>query len=236
MLQKRLLSLITPVLAVFNDQSDQSLSKIETKKLPSKFVVRTAIKLGKSKLNREMPYIVTPEKASKMGENLGKEILSSYPKIKKKIDQLENPNSYEDYFNSLPNTICNFFQALIMVLQQQKQKVVNKKRHQHVSTYTYARLESIKKQTSKPGNIVQESTIQQNTLAPLSETNRSKQIRRTTTKAEKAILAQLIDYEENLPETAVTKVFWELQHVSLDWTTERIKLYWRNNRRRMLQE
>ncbi|CAG8624904.1 3434_t:CDS:1, partial [Racocetra fulgida] len=94
-----------------------------------------------------------------------------------------------------------------------------------VSIHTYTQLENVKKQKSKSGNVVQESTIQQNTLALLSEISLPKQTRRITTEAEKTILAQLFDYEENLPETAVTKVFWELQPVSLDWTTERIKMY-----------
>ncbi|CAG8560499.1 1935_t:CDS:2, partial [Gigaspora rosea] len=83
---------------------------------------------------KEIPHIVTPEKALKMSKKLEKEILSSHSKIKKNIDQLENPSSYENYFNSLPNTICNFFQALITVLQQRKQKVANKKRHQPSTT------------------------------------------------------------------------------------------------------
>ncbi|CAG8597081.1 598_t:CDS:2, partial [Cetraspora pellucida] len=75
-----------------------------------------------------------------------------------------------------------------------------------------------------------ELIVQQGTSALPSEISLPKQTRRTTTEAEKGILAQLLDHEENLPEAAVIKVFWELQPISSDWTSERIKLYWRNNR------
>ncbi|CAG8590705.1 16645_t:CDS:2 [Gigaspora rosea] len=66
-----------------------------------------------------------------MGEKIGKEILDSRSEIKNNKNQLENPSSYEDYFEALPTIIRSFFQALLTVLQQHKEKVINNKRHQH---------------------------------------------------------------------------------------------------------
>ncbi|CAG8724995.1 550_t:CDS:1, partial [Funneliformis mosseae] len=93
----------------------------------------TALRMGKvesNKLKKERSHIVTLEKASMIEEKLGREVLFSRSEIQQNISQLENPSSYKSYFNALPKIICGFFQALITVLQQQKQNVVNKKRLQ----------------------------------------------------------------------------------------------------------
>ncbi|CAG8724626.1 2391_t:CDS:2, partial [Gigaspora rosea] len=66
-----------------------------------------------------------------MGERLGKEVLYSRSEIKKNISQLEDPSSYDNYINALPNIICSFFKALLTVLQQYKLTIVNNKRRQH---------------------------------------------------------------------------------------------------------
>ncbi|CAG8690843.1 4754_t:CDS:2, partial [Ambispora gerdemannii] len=116
-LQEGLLALITPTLTILN-KANQNSPKIETTNLPSKLIVRIVLKMGKDEAMKERTFVVTSEKASKMGEKLGREVLSSYSEIQKNISQLENPDSYENYFNALPNTICSFFQVLIIVLQQ----------------------------------------------------------------------------------------------------------------------
>ncbi|CAG8711815.1 12914_t:CDS:2, partial [Funneliformis mosseae] len=205
-LQERLLSLITPTLAVFNNETmEENLSEMEAEKLPSKLLVRTALRMGKvesNKLKKERSHIVTLEKASMIGEKLEREVLFSRSEIQQNISQLENLNSYESYFNALPKIICSFFQTLITVLQQQKQNVVNKKRLQrglpsksfntNISHYTYTQLESIKKQKSRQVDdpthlsIIQQSTssASQQVLLP-SEINHPRKIRRTTTNAEK---------------------------------------------------
>ena len=108
------------------------MSEIEIAKSPSKLAVITAMKIKKIELNRltkKRPHI-TLIKASTMGEKLGKEILYSRPEVKENMSQLENPSSYEDYFDALPNIIRTFFQALLTVLQQHKLKTVNNKRRQ----------------------------------------------------------------------------------------------------------
>jgi len=106
---------------------------MEVVKLSSKLLIRTILKIGKvesNKSTKEKSHIITLEKASIMREELEKEVLFSRSEIQQNINQLENLNSYENYFDALPKTICNFFQAFITVLQQQKQNVVNKKRLQ----------------------------------------------------------------------------------------------------------
>ncbi|CAG8448702.1 1590_t:CDS:2 [Scutellospora calospora] len=75
-------------------------------------------------------FHITQEKALTMGKRLGNEILYLRSKIKKNVSQLENPSSYDDYINALPNIIFSFFKALLTVLQQYKLTVVNNKRRQ----------------------------------------------------------------------------------------------------------
>ncbi|KAF0357359.1 hypothetical protein F8M41_014657 [Gigaspora margarita] len=92
------------------------------------------MKLRKVELNRltkEEKSSIALKKALVMGKKLGKEILNSCFEIKNNKNQLENPSSYKDYFEALPTIIRSFFQALLTVLQQHKQKVVNNKRHQY---------------------------------------------------------------------------------------------------------
>ncbi|CAG8699080.1 8173_t:CDS:1, partial [Ambispora gerdemannii] len=88
-LQERLLSLITPTLDIFNNKTmDKNSSKIETVKLPSKLLVRTALRMGKVESNsliKERSQVVTTEKTSMMGEKLGRGILSSYSEIQQNI-------------------------------------------------------------------------------------------------------------------------------------------------------
>ncbi|CAG8670252.1 15695_t:CDS:1, partial [Funneliformis mosseae] len=88
---------------------------MEVTKFPSKLFVRTAMRIEKVKLNRltERLYMITSKKVLMMGEKLEREILSLCSEIQQNISQLENPSSYENYFEALPKIICDFFQALI---------------------------------------------------------------------------------------------------------------------------
>ncbi|CAG8713301.1 9768_t:CDS:1, partial [Scutellospora calospora] len=56
------------------------------------------------------------------------------------------------------------------------------------------------------------------------------QKRRKTTEAEKRILAPLLEMEKSLPISMLMRAFDELNAVSSDWSVDRIRLYWRNNR------
>ncbi|CAG8570807.1 16200_t:CDS:2 [Funneliformis caledonium] len=73
-LQERLLSLITPTLAIFiNKTMKENLSEIEAVKLLSKLFIRIALRIGKvesNKLKKERSHIVTLEEASMMEEKL----------------------------------------------------------------------------------------------------------------------------------------------------------------------
>ncbi len=92
---------------------------MEVVKLSSKLLIRTILKIGKvesNKSTKEKSHIITLEKASIMREELEKEVLFSRSEIQQNINQLENLNSYENYFDALPKTICNFFQAFITIL------------------------------------------------------------------------------------------------------------------------
>ncbi|CAG8740819.1 12098_t:CDS:2, partial [Gigaspora rosea] len=101
-----------------------------------------------------------------------------------------------------------FEKVLAQDVYKTESRVASGCRSQDVNTYTYAQLESAKKQrTNQVSNLVQESTIQQNASTSLSETSLQKQTHHITSEPEKAILAQLFDNEENLSETIVTKVF-----------------------------
>jgi len=63
----------------------------------------------------------------------------------------------------------------------------------------------------------------------LSDTSHPKKKHHTTTDAEKNILIQLFEFEEKIPEIAISKVLSELQTISSDWTVERVNQYVRNN-------
>ncbi|CAG8459700.1 3347_t:CDS:2 [Funneliformis caledonium] len=197
---------------------EKNLSEMEVAKLLNKLLVRTILKIRKvesNKSTKEKSHIITLEKTSIIGKELEKVVLFSRSEIQQNINQLENLNSYKNYFDILPKTICNFFQAFITVLQQLKQNVVNKKRLQH--------------------NPIHPSIVQQNTSSSSQQTSLSfdishpKKLHHTTTNTKKAILDQLFEFEEKLPETAISKVLSELQTIFLDWIAERIKQYLRNN-------
>jgi len=126
--QENLLSQL--ISAIKNNQSKDSSSKAETMALPSKLLVRTIFKLRNSNRKAKLSKKMTPEDASKLGEELAKEVLSSYSEIQENIDQLENPKCHESYFGSLPHTIRDFFKALITTLQKRKLSIVNRKRSQ----------------------------------------------------------------------------------------------------------
>ncbi|CAG8560531.1 11092_t:CDS:2, partial [Scutellospora calospora] len=107
-LQQRLLSKIFS--SIINNTMTNLLEIL------SKLVVEIAIRIKNIKLNNltKEKLCITPVKASIMGERLGREVLRSYSEIKDNIDHLENPSSYENYFDALPNVICCFFQELLM--------------------------------------------------------------------------------------------------------------------------
>jgi hypothetical protein len=169
--------------------------------------------------------------------------------VTKLSSAFEHPNPAAHYlFESTPeiseNGIKNilsfyesgkscFQQILAQDVYKTEPRVAVGRRIQNISYYTYAKLESAEKH--KP---VEAPTVQQNTpptSPPASEPIRQIQSRRITTGEEKMILAQLFEFEENLPESAILKVLSELQTVSLDWTVERVKQYWRNNWRNKVQ-
>ncbi|CAG8740791.1 12010_t:CDS:1, partial [Funneliformis mosseae] len=106
---------------IFNNETiEENLLEIEAVKLLSKLLVRTALRMKKvesNKLKKERSHIVTLEEATMMEEKLGREVLFSRSEIQQNIGQLENPSSYESYFDVLPKIICDFFQAFIIVLQ-----------------------------------------------------------------------------------------------------------------------
>ncbi|CAG8668301.1 11226_t:CDS:1, partial [Cetraspora pellucida] len=82
-----------------------------------------------------------------------------------------------------------------------------------INAYTYAKLESIKKQqkSTQISNSaqVQESTSSHQTSLS-SKINRSRQTYRTITEAKKNILLQLFKVRERMPDAIISKVTLEL--------------------------
>ncbi|CAG8500985.1 3602_t:CDS:2 [Scutellospora calospora] len=125
-LQERLLSQIFLVLNIINDEtinknSRSDASKSNTSKLD-------ALTSDASLLTIEKPYL-TLKKASVMGEKVGKEILYSRPEIKNNLNQLENPSSYNNYFEALPIIIRSFFQALLIQTMMLKIKAAQSEKN-----------------------------------------------------------------------------------------------------------
>ena len=85
---------------------------MEVEKLLSKLFIRIVLKIEKvesNKLTNERFHIIILEKALIIGEELKKAILFLYSEIQQNINQLENLNLYENYFDILSKTICSFF-------------------------------------------------------------------------------------------------------------------------------
>ncbi|CAG8453510.1 10786_t:CDS:1 [Racocetra fulgida] len=103
----------------------------------------------------------------------------------------------------------------------------------NINSYSYAKLDIIKKQKNKNKGKnsmrIQEDVSTSHQMPLPSEANLPKQTRHTTTDAEKQILAKLFQAEEGMPETIIPIIVTELQTVSLDWTKERVKQYYKNN-------
>ncbi|CAG8667987.1 7831_t:CDS:1, partial [Paraglomus occultum] len=124
-LQENLLLLLKPALAALNkDNQTKEVDNTSKAIWPSKLLVRTAFKLGKVNFT----YTVTPETPSIIGKALGKEIASSYSKIRENQKQLEEPSSYKAYCDALPGPLCNFFQAFLTELQKRKLTSINRMR------------------------------------------------------------------------------------------------------------
>ena len=119
----------------------------------------------------------------------------------------------------------------------------------NVNCYSYAVLEKIKKNESKDVNQELSQSIEHvTTLTPQSTKNlpsessslmqifdetEQKKIYRKTTESEKVILQQLFESsEEKLSDTVIQKVLSDLQAISSDWSKDRIKQYWRNNKKK----
>ncbi|CAG8738329.1 23232_t:CDS:10 [Cetraspora pellucida] len=260
----------TLALIVFNDKSNQSLLEIETTKLSSKLSVKTAIKLGKGKINKEKLHI-TPEKASKISYDLINQSLFGESSTTNDLLVI-----YEDILNTLLETHINEFDiedlrseitkhvptiiSKIKAAQSKKNRlsmllteyidniVTSQSDHaiksrkdslwslvikllfafNYLNQATHYLFEDAPEiilaqdvyktepqvasgyHARNVSNVSQELIVQQGTSALLSEISLPKQICHTTTEAKKSILAQLLDYKENLPKATVTKVFWKL--------------------------
>ncbi|CAG8641468.1 7049_t:CDS:2, partial [Scutellospora calospora] len=84
-LKGKLLLLLIPTLQVLNNdiKDSKSLLKIEAS-LPSSFLVKIALKIVKTDLNKltGKDYKFTSKKVTAIGEKIGKKILLSYSEIK----------------------------------------------------------------------------------------------------------------------------------------------------------
>ncbi len=75
----------------------------------------------------------TSKISGEIGEAFGMAIWKSRKEIYNKKQRLENPNSLENYRNSFPTFLLNFFDKLIITLEKRKHEILNKKRRQRNS-------------------------------------------------------------------------------------------------------
>ena len=72
----------------------------------------------------------TVKKSEEMGISFGNAILKSKKEIYNKKQELENPDSLENYRNSFPTFLLKFFDEFIIILEKRKHEILNKKRKQ----------------------------------------------------------------------------------------------------------
>jgi hypothetical protein len=142
-LQKRLISIL--VAEIINHKNDRTadIDSSPDTEWPSTLLVRAALKLGEVDISHDK----ITEKASIMGKDLGRKILSLHSGLEKNRKQLEDPSTCEEYSNALPSMLCEFFQALITTLQERKQAIINKKRKQRGQSETSINTDQIKRTT-----------------------------------------------------------------------------------------
>ena len=75
----------------------------------------------------------TSKISGEIGKVFGIAIWKSRKEIYNKKQRLENPNSLENYRNSFPTFLLNFFDKLIITLEKRKHEILNKKRRQRNS-------------------------------------------------------------------------------------------------------
>ncbi|CAG8625145.1 16863_t:CDS:2, partial [Cetraspora pellucida] len=257
-LQERLLSLVTSALTIFNNElmsKNLTSTEKEPEKLPSKLLVLMALKM---------------RKASIVGENLGKNILSLYSEIQKNISQLEKPSFYEDYFNALPKTISR----VISYTKRHENRLENFRMHhanprenliKKLNIWNLSAINNIdfKASTFLQVNIFDILTMMLKIKADQSENNRLSTLlaeytddvvasqsdkedkeKKTNNQVDSLPLASIIQESisstlqqtplpfetDQLSEATISNVLLQLNAVSSDWTNERVKIFWRNNR------
>ncbi|RGB30914.1 hypothetical protein C1646_764734 [Rhizophagus diaphanus] len=100
--------------------------------LPSLFLIKTTLCLGKVDINKIMNknYNITSETSKIFGEALGNITWKSQNEIHEKKYEFEKPNSLKHYQQSFPSILTNIFNEFIIFLERKKHEVVNKKRRQ----------------------------------------------------------------------------------------------------------
>ncbi|RIA79894.1 hypothetical protein C1645_839690 [Glomus cerebriforme] len=135
--KRQLLIKLYPILSIFNTNANTSTSTSQTaqieleENLLSLFLIKTALYLEKvdlKTLDKSNDFTSKTSKAT--GEMLGNIIWKSQKEVRKKKQGLENPNSLNNYRQSFPSSLINFFDEMIITLEKKKHEVINRKRKQ----------------------------------------------------------------------------------------------------------
>lgn len=124
-----------------NEQEQQALSSsYSNPNLPSFLAIKIALRLNKvnlTKMKDTNRYCSLFKKQSKeLGEAFGQVIWNSRSDIRKNKKELEEPQCLEQYCDSFPVYVRNFFDGLVISIQKKKWEVVQKKRIQRELTPT----------------------------------------------------------------------------------------------------
>jgi len=127
-----------------------------------------------------------------------------------------------------------FEQILAQDVRKSEPRVSVGRRKRNIAYYTYAKLMEMKKSKSKSTRqkAVSKPVERSSNQATLSTPPEMKQTRRPTTEAEKAILAQLFEIDNESVEARIDQVVSQLQ----GWDKSRVKQYLRNNSRQKRTE
>ena len=143
-MKEKLLIKLSSVLTIFNDQSISIVKKdsnqstttlpLQIQSIPSLLFIKTALRLGKVNLTKIMDKSSNfkSETSKLTGEALGLTIWKSRDRICEKKEELENPNSLENYCSGFPSFLIEFFDGLIFVLEKKKNDIINKNENKEI--------------------------------------------------------------------------------------------------------
>ena len=138
--QKNVLTAILPQISPFFNSKNKStmasqpdISNAPDKPLysnhsaPSYFILRTAMKLNQIPIEFQEDEL-DEKKYKEIGREMGQKLWQSYKYLKKDINNLQTPESLNNYISVFPGSLTNFFESMLTIILEKKTADSNRKR------------------------------------------------------------------------------------------------------------